>query len=152
MAWLGVLGMHYRTDTAIDPAGCSMNGLCSCLLVVIPGEDPGSSVEHCLLQRPVVHFGSQLKAGMTKNSNFTVPNSSGVVAWHGGSKEQLLDHPQCRAKGQRYPVFVIRCPLFVIPGEDPGSSVEQCLLQRPAVNSGSRLKAGMTKKIQTSPC
>ena len=36
--------------------------------------------------------------------------------------------------------------LFVIPGEDPGSSVEHCLLQRPAVRSGSRLKAQMTKR------
>jgi hypothetical protein len=38
-------------------------------------------------------------------------------------------------------------PLFVIPGEDPGSIVEHCLFQRPAVHSGSRLKAGTTKKL-----
>jgi hypothetical protein len=51
-------------------------------------------------------------------------------------------------------------PLFVIPSEDPGSSVEHCLLQRPAVHCGFRLKAGVTErkgrdnkeKIQTSPC
>ncbi len=36
--------------------------------------------------------------------------------------------------------------LFVIPGEDPGSSVEHRLFPRPVVDSGSRLKAGMTKK------
>jgi hypothetical protein len=39
------------------------------------------------------------------------------------------------------------CPVlvFVIPGEDPGSSVDCRPLQRSAVRSGSRLKAGMTK-------
>jgi hypothetical protein len=36
--------------------------------------------------------------------------------------------------------------LFVILGEDPGSIVEHCLLQRPTVHSGSRLKAGMTDR------
>ena len=36
--------------------------------------------------------------------------------------------------------------VFVIPGEDPGSSVDRSPLQRAAVRSGSRLKAVMTKK------
>ena len=36
--------------------------------------------------------------------------------------------------------------MYVIPGEDPGSSVDRRLLQMSAVRSGSRLKAGMTKK------
>jgi hypothetical protein len=35
----------------------------------------------------------------------------------------------------------------VIPGEDPGSNVDRRPLQRSAVRSGSRLKAGMTENI-----
>ncbi len=35
--------------------------------------------------------------------------------------------------------------IYVIPGEDPGSTAQSCPLQTPVACSGSRLKAGMTK-------
>ena len=35
--------------------------------------------------------------------------------------------------------------IFVIPGEDPGSSIDHCYLQIPAVCAGSRLKAKSDK-------
>ena len=44
-------------------------------------------------------------------------------------------------------MFVIPGMFSVIPGEDPGPSVNRRRLQRSAVRSGSRLKAGMTENI-----
>jgi hypothetical protein len=38
--------------------------------------------------------------------------------------------------------------LFVIPGEDPGSSANHHPLQRLAACNGSRLKAGMKEKTR----
>ena len=46
---------------------------------------------------------------------------------------------QGRDDKEKGPVFV-----FVIPGVDPGSSVDRYPLQRAAACNGSRLKAGMT--------
>ena len=151
-----------------------------CPLFVIPGEDPGTSVEHCLLQRPVVHSGSRLKARMTKKFKLHRAESirGGGVAW--GLKRATAQPAPAPCKGPvpcngpvsckgpapcKSPVPCKspalsplchpgrrpgnqRCPLFVIPGEDPGTSVEHCLLQRPVVHSGSRLEARMTKKFK----
>jgi hypothetical protein len=41
-------------------------------------------------------------------------------------------------------------PLFVIPGEDPGSILQHCPMRSSLSHSGSRIKSGMTdsKKVR----
>jgi len=54
----------------------------------------------------------------------------------------VLLSPLCRPE----PRLSLGEDLFVIPGEDPGSSVDHRPLQWATVRTGSRLKAGMTEK------
>ena len=56
---------------------------------VIPGEDPGSSVDHRPLQWATVRTGSRLKAGMTKNKE--VMTKKGRDGKERDGKENALD-------------------------------------------------------------
>jgi hypothetical protein len=79
-----------------------MNSLCCCPLFFIPGEDPGSSVEHYLLQRPTVHSGSRLKAGMTKKK-FKLHHVKSIVGLIGALESDTLvnrrQNARCTIRG-----------------------------------------------------